>query len=122
MGAVAYMVHFALGFLLFKSEVEMTRGLLYPRESETREVRSLDGIWNFLRSDEDSPTQGVREEWYNSDLDKVRPTIPMPVPASYNDITEDNNIRDHVGTVWYDRKFFYTNIMGPRPTSLGKIW
>jgi len=30
----------------------------------------------------------------------------MPVPASYNDITEDNEIRDHVGTVWYDRKFF----------------
>lgn len=32
--------------------------------------------------------------------------MPMPVPSSYNDITEDNNLRDHVGTVWYDRKFF----------------
>lgn len=30
----------------------------------------------------------------------------MPVPASYNDITEDSALRDHVGTVWYDRKFF----------------
>lgn len=30
----------------------------------------------------------------------------MPVPASYNDITEDSTLRDHVGTVWYDRKFF----------------
>lgn len=30
----------------------------------------------------------------------------MPVPASYNDITEDPTLRDHVGTVWYDRKFF----------------
>lgn len=30
----------------------------------------------------------------------------MPVPASYNDITEDDQLRDHVGTVWYDRKFF----------------
>lgn len=30
----------------------------------------------------------------------------MPVPASYNDITEDSSLRDHVGTVWYDRKFF----------------
>lgn len=30
----------------------------------------------------------------------------MPVPSSYNDITEDNHLRDHVGTVWYDRKFF----------------
>lgn len=32
--------------------------------------------------------------------------MPMPVPASYNDITEDSNLRDHVGTVWYDRRFY----------------
>jgi hypothetical protein len=30
----------------------------------------------------------------------------MPVPASYNDITEDKAIRDHVGLVWYDRTFY----------------
>lgn len=30
----------------------------------------------------------------------------MPVPASYNDINEENELRDHVGTVWYDRRFF----------------
>ena len=30
----------------------------------------------------------------------------MPVPSSFNDITEDRSLRDHVGTVWYDRKFF----------------
>lgn len=30
----------------------------------------------------------------------------MPVPANYNDITESLNLADHVGTVWYDRRFF----------------
>lgn len=30
----------------------------------------------------------------------------MPVPSSYNDITTDWRIRDHVGLVWYDRTFF----------------
>lgn len=30
----------------------------------------------------------------------------MPVPASYNDITTDWRIRDHVGIVWYQRKFY----------------
>lgn len=30
----------------------------------------------------------------------------MPVPASYNDITEDYYLREHVGTVWYDRRFY----------------
>lgn len=33
----------------------------------------------------------------------------MPVPASYNDITEDKKLRDHVGLVWYDRTFFVPN-------------
>lgn len=37
---------------------------------------------------------------------QTKKTIQMPVPASYNDITEDSTLRDHVGTVWYDRKFF----------------
>ncbi|CAM1154623.1 GUSB (predicted) [Pycnogonum litorale] len=29
----------------------------------------------------------------------------MPVPSSYNDITVDKTIRDHLGWVWYDRQF-----------------
>ncbi|KAH8283558.1 hypothetical protein KR018_006458 [Drosophila ironensis] len=99
-----YVLHSSIALLVNK-EVPTTRGMLYPRESETREVRSLDGIWNFVRSDQANPTQGVREQWYDQDLSQSRPTIPMPVPASYNDITTDN-LRDHVGTVWYDRKFF----------------
>lgn len=32
-------------------------------------------------------------------------SIPMPVPASYNDITQDSRIRDHVGEVWYETEF-----------------
>ena len=30
----------------------------------------------------------------------------MPVPSSYNDITEDKSLKDHVGMVWYERKFY----------------
>lgn len=30
----------------------------------------------------------------------------MPVPSSYNDITESKAIRDQVGWVWYQREFF----------------
>lgn len=41
------------------------------RESETREVKSLDGIWNFVKSNESSPTEGIREKWYLNDLKKV---------------------------------------------------
>ena len=32
--------------------------------------------------------------------------IDMPVPSSYNDITQNKKLRDFVGWVWYDRDFF----------------
>ena len=28
----------------------------------------------------------------------------MPVPSSFNDITQDPSLRDYVGWVWYDRQ------------------
>lgn len=59
------------GFMMFSTKDIRTEGLLYPRESETREVKSLDGIWNFVKSNETSPTEGIREKWYQNDLSKV---------------------------------------------------
>ena len=32
--------------------------------------------------------------------------IPMPVPSSYNDITEDRNLRDFIGWVWYEKEVY----------------
>lgn len=32
------------------------------------------------------------------------PVIDMPVPASYNDITQDPTLRDFIGWVWYERE------------------
>lgn len=71
--------------------------MLYPIENRVREVKSLDGIWNFKV---DKGNSGMEENWQASPL---RDTIPMAVPASYNDLlTED---RDHVGYVWYETRF-----------------
>ncbi|XP_050437115.1 beta-glucuronidase isoform X1 [Adelges cooleyi] len=80
-------------------------GILYPRESESREVKSLDGMWNFRLSEPDSLI-GFKERWYMKDLSKTGPVIQMPVPSSYNDVMVDKKIRDHVGLVWYDKTFF----------------
>ncbi|XP_008547002.1 beta-glucuronidase isoform X1 [Microplitis demolitor] len=80
-------------------------GLLYPRESESREVRSLDGLWDFgILSNEDLKKR--QDNWLNEDLSKTMLTMQMPVPSSYNDITTSRKLRDHVGTVWYQRTFF----------------
>lgn len=71
--------------------------MLYPVENEIRQVKSLDGIWRFKK--ENRMEEGFEEKWYEKPLTNF---IDMPVPASYNDITTDKELRDHVGWVWYE--------------------
>jgi len=74
--------------------------MLYPIESETREIRNLSEVWNFAL---DTEGVGEIEKWFSK---KLSGTIAMPVPASYNDITNDPEIRDHIGDVWYETEFW----------------
>jgi beta-glucuronidase len=67
--------------------------MLYPRESETREIKELNGLWNFSRKS-DGPDK------------PLTPEMEMAVPASYNNLTQDASLRDHIGDVWYEREFF----------------
>lgn len=73
--------------------------MLYPIENRIREVKSLDGIWNFKI---DRKNQGLDEKWYAQPL---QGTIPMAVPASYNDLLTDAGEKEHVGYVWYETRF-----------------
>ena len=82
-----------------------SEGLLYPSESDTRQIRSLDGIWQF-RLDEQGV--GEKEKWFALPT-LPEPTIPMPVPSSYNDITQNISIHRHLGLVWYATDFFLHN-------------
>jgi len=72
---------------------------MYPKQSRTREVVSLDGLWNFCPDYADS---GLPEQWNNG----LSTDTVMAVPASYNDIGVSAALRDHVGAVWYSRNFF----------------
>lgn len=56
---------------LSKRQAINTGGALYPQASETRDLKTLDGIWNFRKSPAD-PEYGYRNGWYERDLDKVR--------------------------------------------------
>ena len=80
--------------------------MLYPIVTESRQLIDLNGIWKFKLDKE----YGLTEEWRKSPL---KNTIEMAVPASYNDLVENQEIRDHVGWVWYERNFivpkFLTN-------------
>lgn len=79
---------------------QFATGGLYPHESTTRERKPLDGIWNFRLSPRDNPDQGFDESWFASPLSTTGDVIAMAVPSSYNDITQDKTIRDHVGWAW----------------------
>ena len=81
---------------------------LYPRESETRQVKSLDGVWDFVLASPDDPDRGFRDSWFAKSLSRLEneTVLRMPVPSSYNDVTQDPRIRDHVGWVWYEDRFF----------------
>ncbi|XP_076625286.1 beta-glucuronidase [Colletes latitarsis] len=81
-------------------------GMLYPRESESREIKSLDGMWDFIVLPTADPLKAYKEAWFANDLSKVGKVMQMPVPSSYNDITTSRELRDHIGAVWYQRTFF----------------
>ena len=72
----------------------ISTGLLHPQDSETRETKDLGGLWRFKP---DYRGAGVAERWYSSGLPD--PTQLMPVPCSFNDVTQDRALRDLVGVV-----------------------
>lgn len=71
--------------------------MLRPRESVTRDVRTLDGLWSFTI---DPDGLGRTSHWWRGEL--VDP-VPIPVPSSFNDVLVDRRVHDHVGDVWYQR-------------------
>lgn len=73
--------------------------MLYPIENRVREVKNLSGIWNFKV---DRNNVGLTEQWY---LRALTDSIPMAVPASYNDLVTSAEEREHVGYVWYETYF-----------------
>jgi hypothetical protein len=46
-------------------------GMLYPTESESRVIHSLDGIWAFRIANQSDSSVGHREGWYKQELRKV---------------------------------------------------
>ena len=69
--------------------------MLRPRETATRERKSLDGLWRFAL---DGDGHGRRAEWWKNRLPGAQ---EIPVPASFNDLFGTAAAHDHVGDVWY---------------------
>jgi len=71
--------------------------MLKPQSTASRELVSLDGLWNF---DLVRNVPKDDQEWAAS----LSPKTQVPVPASYNDIFLDPEIRNHVGWARYQRQ------------------
>ena len=70
--------------------------MLAPRDTLTRERRSMNGLWRFVL---DPEGEGRDKRWFDGLPTHAR---EMPVPASYNDIVPDPALHDHVGEAWYE--------------------
>ena len=44
---------------------------LFPRDSGSRESKSLDGLWRFKLSPKDDPDIGFRDSWYSAPLQAI---------------------------------------------------
>lgn len=71
---------------------------LKPQANAARELVSLDGLWNFALASSDDIDQD--KAWTRV----IPPEFQVPVPASYNDIFVDAELRDPVGWVFYQRQ------------------
>ena len=66
--------------------------MLYPILTESRLLSDLSGVWDFKLDN----GNGFDEKWYEAPL---KDADTMPVPASYNDLKEGADFRDHYGWV-----------------------
>ncbi|XP_063002456.1 beta-glucuronidase [Elgaria multicarinata webbii] len=82
----------------------LQEGMLYPRESPSRELKELSGIWSFRADWSQQRDAGFAEQWYKQPLRQSGPVMDMPVPASFNEITQDPRLRGYVGWVWYEKE------------------
>ena len=70
--------------------------MLYPILTHSRLLSDLSGVWDFKLDN----GKGFDEKWYERPLEDAD---TMPVPASYNDLKEGADFRDHYGWVFYQR-------------------
>ena len=77
--------------------------VLYPVNTVSRQVLSLDGMWRF-KIDWDSA--GREERWQEglSGFDMI------PVPASFQDFYTTKEIREFVGDVWYETDVMVSSV------------
>lgn len=58
--------------LLYVCSANCGHGMLYPRDSESRQTKLLDGVWQFRADTSPARNQGFQENWWTDRLLEVR--------------------------------------------------
>lgn len=82
--------------VIIKNKKRGENKMLYPILTESRALIDLSGIWDFKLDN----GQGFEEKWYEKPFFDA---MTMAVPASYNDLKDGADFRDHYGWVFYQR-------------------
>lgn len=73
----------------------MSKSMLYPRNTSTRRVVDMCGMWKFHF---DPEGKGAEEKW-----EQGLPSHELiPVPASFSDFFTDKDSREYTGDFWYE--------------------
>lgn len=54
--------------MLLSCTIFVSYGLLYPQDSETRDIRDLSGLWWFVAEPKNTPGFGFSSQWWNTSL------------------------------------------------------
>ncbi len=73
--------------------------MLYPENTATRRMCSLDGMWKFCL---DEHAAGESEAW----MEGIPGGDMIPVPASFQDFYTDKDVREYAGDMWYEKDMF----------------
>ncbi|CEF66155.1 Glycoside hydrolase, family 2 and Glycoside hydrolase, family 2, immunoglobulin-like beta-sandwich domain and Glycoside hydrolase, family 2, TIM barrel domain and Glycosyl hydrolases family 2, sugar binding domain and Galactose-binding domain-like and Glycoside hydrolase, catalytic domain and Glycoside hydrolase, family 2/20, immunoglobulin-like beta-sandwich domain and Glycoside hydrolase, superfamily domain-containing protein [Strongyloides ratti] len=103
------MQYFIYCIILIILQLISIKCILFPQKNQVRSYDLLDGLWTFVKEPKNSIGYGFINKWYKLNLKLFSNSSVMPVPSAYNDINEDQNLRDHVGWVWYQKEYIVTN-------------
>ena len=62
---------FILAIFLFITLFNKGRCILFPRESESRELKDISGLWNFRADNSSNRNLGFEKEWWQKPLRQV---------------------------------------------------
>lgn len=77
----------------------MANKLLYPKNTKTRQIVDLSGLWKFAFDFENCGDK-------NNYKDGIPAFTEVPVPSSFADFFTEKRYKEYAGDIWYETEFY----------------